>query len=174
MTELLFSVLWCVAQVSILSVIVLAVIRLTLKDRPEVAAHCAAWAVGIVLVITLLIPVSMSRFLPAVSAGHKSAGATSPGADKSIVRIRDTGASSANLSQSESVSDDAKVPAFYVDHEALLAKLSLWRKSPSRASLRFMWAAVIFTEPRHFVGRSLVDCGIADAAWASPPCSGHQ
>jgi beta-lactamase regulating signal transducer with metallopeptidase domain len=145
MTELIFPVLWCVAQVSILSAIVLAMVRLTLRDRPEVAATSAAWAVAIVLVITLLIPVSMSRFLPAVAAGHRSAEAISPGGDKSTVPIGDTGASSANLSQSGSVSGDAKVPSFYVDHEALFAKLSLWRKSPSRISLRCMWSVVIFT-----------------------------
>ena len=174
MTELIFPVLWCVAQVSILSAVVLAMVRLTLRDRPEVAATSAAWAVGIVLVITLLIPVSMSRFLPAVSAGHRSAGATSPGADKSTVQIRDTGASSANLSQSESVSGDAKVPAFFVDHEALFAKLSLWakiavpHKSPLHVGRRDLH------EPRHFVGRSQVGCGIADVAWTSPPCSRHQ
>lgn len=77
MTELIFPVLWCVAQVSILSAIVLTMVRLTLRDRPEWCTS-AAWAVAIVLMITLLIPVSMSRFLPAVAAGHRSAEAISP------------------------------------------------------------------------------------------------
>lgn len=160
MTELFFSVLWSAAQVSILSAIVLAVIRLTLQGRPEVSARCGAWAVGIVLVISLLIPVSMSRFLPSISPEHNTSGEITPGTEISVVRNSDADESSANSSQLPSAADEGDLTAYYVDHETLLATLTLWRQSPSRAGLQFVWAAMILTGLGIFCGVLLLISGL--------------
>jgi beta-lactamase regulating signal transducer with metallopeptidase domain len=67
MSSLTFAFLWCLVQVTIVSVGALIVIRITLRKKPELAATTAAWATGIALISTLLVPIELPGWMVPVA-----------------------------------------------------------------------------------------------------------
>ncbi|MDB5387605.1 MAG: blaR [Planctomycetaceae bacterium] len=63
MSNLTFSFVWCTAQVTIVSIVALVVIKATMQRRPEVAASAAAWSAFVALVATLLFPVQFPSWM---------------------------------------------------------------------------------------------------------------
>jgi Zn-dependent protease with chaperone function len=59
MSGFTFALIWCAVQVTLVSASALMAIRFVIRRRPEVAATTAAWAAGVALLATLLVPVQL-------------------------------------------------------------------------------------------------------------------